>query len=128
MNVDITNVLGTNPYDLAQWLSINMLSTKLPVPGPNRVVNIATEIMPLMAVISNNILLTTELYNICVGAKAPWTILKKDPDKKVQAEGTITTLSAHIDMLYRTLQTLESTRETASRLMTGINNMDRLNR
>jgi hypothetical protein len=121
-------VLGIAPYDLSIWISNNLLNIRLPVPGPNSTLNIQTDILPLMATISNNMSLATELYNVCVGAKAPWTIKKKlaGAEDKTLAENNITTLGAHVDILYRTIQTLDAQRETASRLMTGTNQTTRL--
>lgn len=127
LDVNITNVISITPFELAQWVSANLLDIRIPVPGPNHVVNIQTEIMPKIATIANRMSLATELYNICVGAKAPWTNAKKDPTRKADAELAVTTLSAHIDILYRTIQTLDAQRESASRLMTGITQVARLN-
>lgn len=125
-NIDITNVLQTQPLELAMWASQNLLDIKVPVPGLNGTLNVATEIMPKLALITNRMSLATELYIICVGAKAPWTAAKKDPEQKAKADQIVTTLGAHIDILYRCIQTLDANRETASRLITGANQQMRL--
>lgn len=125
--ITIYNILQHSPLEVAQWVSANMLNVRIPQPGPTHTLDIQNELLPIIAQIANNIALCTDLHNICVGAKAPWTANKKNPDKKAEAETNITIMGAHIDILYRTLQSLESMRESASRLMTGIGHMSRLN-
>lgn len=128
MSVTITNILNTAPYDLAVWVSDNVLNVTLPIPGPNTTLNVQTELLPIVARLSNNMALVTNLHNVCIGAKSGWTIAKRlavDVDKK-KADDNVTTLGALVDILYRTIQTLDAQRESASRLMTGTNHTQRL--
>lgn len=124
--ITIYNILQHQPIELAQWLSEHVLNVRIPQPGPNHTLDIQTDLMPIIAQIANSIAMVTELYNLCVGAKAPWTANKKNPDKKADAETNITIMGAHVDILYRTLQSLEAMRESASRLMTGVGHVNRL--
>lgn len=125
-NVNITNVLSTDPIDLAQWISVKLLNLRIPVPGPNNMLNIYGEVMPLIPMIANRISFATELYVQCAGAKPTYTKLKKDPATKSQAEDALAVISSHLDMLYRAIQTLDAQRESASRMITGSNNANRI--
>lgn len=125
-NVNITNVLCVDPLELAKWTSVKLLNLRLPVPGPNNMLNIYGEVMPLMATITNRISFATELYVQCAGAKPAYTKMKKDPATKATAEDALAIIGSHLDVLYRAIQTLEAMREAASRMITGSNNAGRI--
>jgi hypothetical protein len=127
MNITVQNILQTQPLQLAEWVSQNLLDVRLPVPGSNSSLNVHTDVVPLLPVIANKMAVCTELYNMCIGAKAPWSVAKRISERKAEAENNVTTLSAHIDILYRTIQTLDALRETASRMVTSANQAIRLN-
>lgn len=124
-DVNIMNVLNTDPSSLAQWVAVKLLNIRLPMPGPNQMLNV-NEILPLMPMIANRISFATELYVQCAGAKPAYTKLKKNPDHKSEAEDCLAVIASHLDMLYRAIQTLEAQRESASRMITGSNNLARV--
>jgi hypothetical protein len=107
-DVSILNILDVTPLDLGVWLSSNILDIRLPVPTPNQPLDINTDIIPVMPVIANRIMVVTELYCICMGAKPLAT--------KSTAEDPLSTanLNAKIDSLYRCCQSLEAIRNTAA--------------
>jgi len=127
-DVNITNILATDPADLAKWVATRLLNLRLPIPGPNHTLNLQGEILPILPAIANRISFATELYVQCAGAKPGWTKAKKNPDTKEAAEDALAVLNSHMDCLYRAIQTLESQRESASRLITGANSLDKMYR
>jgi len=118
-DVNITNILQVSPSELADWVSSNLLSVRLPTPGPNHTLNPQKDLVPLLPDIANRILVATELYITVVGAKPAWTIEKRNGNKEA-AESAITVLSANIDLLHRSIQSLNTTYEAASRMLTGL--------
>ena len=123
-NITISNILQVEPLILAQWVSENILDLRIPDHGINGTSDM-NEIVLVMVKSTNRIAFINELYAMCIGAKAPWTIAKRSPDLKAQAETNVTTLTSSIDILYRTIQTLDSIRDTAGRLVTYANNISR---
>ena len=128
MDVTILNILQVQSVDLAKWISEEILNLKLPECGPNCTISIQNDIMPILAAATNRMSLITNFYNTVIGAKAPWSSAKKSPDTKSAAESVIVVLNAHAEILYRTLQSLEAIKDSASRLMTGASQNDRFNR
>jgi hypothetical protein len=128
MEVNIMNILSTPPHELAQWISENILDLKLPKPGINTTIDVQTEVLPVLIEATNRLSFITGLYSMCVGAKAPWSQAKKNPDKKSEAETVITVISASIDILYRTIQTLDAIRESATSLSIGMTQSMRMSR
>ena len=119
--VDVTNVVDVSPIDLATWISSDILNVILPEFGPNITLAV-NDVIELLPVISNKIAMTTEFYNHCVGAKSMLAGAKKHD--KTPVEPSLTYMTSKVDMLYRTVQSLESLRETASRMLTGMNSMN----
>jgi hypothetical protein len=106
-NITILNVLKVTPLELSFWISTNVLNdVKLPTPGPNSPLDINNDLMPLLPLLANKSVFITELYIQCMGAKPLATKLADDVMNT-------TNINAKIDVLYRTIQTLEGCRETA---------------
>lgn len=116
--INILNVLDANPLDLAMWINANVMNVRLPVPGPNYTINVETEILPVLATIANHEALITELYILVVGATPTMTAVRTQKDGDIKA--TAESLNRKKDILKTALSTLENLRETASRLMTGM--------
>jgi hypothetical protein len=125
-DVNVTNVLTVPPDKLAMWVRDNLLNVRLPIPGANHTLNPQTDIVPILPDIANRIVIATELYIIVVGAKPAWTIEKRTGDKDKAADA-ITVLSANVDLLHRTIQSLNTVYEAASRMMTGLSVPSRFN-
>jgi hypothetical protein len=107
-NVNILNILEVTPLDLSIWLSNSILSgVRIPVPNANQPLDINNDIMPLLPIIANHIMFITELYCCVMGSKPLAT--------KSTSEDPLSTtnINAKIDMLYRTIQSLEAARNTA---------------
>lgn len=125
--VNILNVLATDPIDLATWISTNLLDIRLPVPGPNCTLNAHGEVLPLLATITNNLSLATELYVQVAGSKPAWAKLKRDDaNRKAEAENALGVITTHLDMLYRAIQTLDGQRESARSMLSSANNIGRM--
>ena len=120
--ITVMNVAKVSTLDLALWLSTKMLDMRLPIYGINSTPDIKGDLVPLLPVIANRLAVATELYIICTGVKAGLNTSKKigAADEKADATSKLININAHIDILYRTIQTLESQRESASRMMTGL--------
>lgn len=116
-SVNVTNILDVSTLDLALWAAANLLETRLPRPGPNHTLNVQQELVPILSDLANKQLLATELYVIVVGATPTATSIRKagEASAKEVSEG----LGRKKDILYRSIQTLEAARETASRMITG---------
>jgi hypothetical protein len=106
-DVTILNILEVTPLELGFWLATHVLNDiQLPSPGPNQTLDINKDIFPLLPKLANKVAFVTELYIQCVGAKPGST---KANDNIMSTAN----VNAKIDILYRTVQTLESCRETA---------------
>ena len=104
--ITIMNVLRVTPLELSFWVSQYLLNdVKLPSSGPNQQIDVH-DILPLLPILANKSVFATELYIQCMGAKPTATKLLDDVMNT-------TNLNAKIDILYRTIQTLEACRETA---------------
>lgn len=124
-NINITTILQVTPSDLAHWVSTDALNDSVPTVGLNATLDLA-QCINLLPTIGNKMSLCTELYAACVGDKAGWTIAKKNPDQKALAETNVSALAAKIDILYRCIQTLESKKDIISRMMTGLNGLNKM--
>lgn len=124
IEITLENVIEATPLQLAKWLVKEILSVRIPDIGPNSTLDVK-DLMPLMQNIANRIAVVTEFFVVVVGANptASYVRSSNNLDTKAAAES----LSRKKDELYRTLQTLESMRETVSRMMTGMVNIDKLN-
>lgn len=124
VDVTVENVIQVTPLQVGQWLVKEVLNIRVPKVGPNNTVNIEADLIPLMPAIANRIAVVTELFVIVVGATPTASYLRSagSIDTKAASEA----LSRKKDELYRTLQTLESLRETVSRMMTGMSQIDKL--
>ena len=113
-NIDVSNILTVSPIELAIFLVDNM-TVKVPEYGLNNTINVHGEIEPLLPIVTNKISLCTELYIMVLAAKPPQSETKGNPEAKSVAEGLI----SKRDQIYRIIQTLESVRESISRMMTA---------
>lgn len=120
INITVLNVLDVSPLELSEWIGANVLSIRVPEPGPNHTLNVQTDILPIIARIANLEAVVTEFYIMVVGATPTATSVrtsKDDTEKKITSE----ILGRKKDILYRTLQTMEALRESASRMISGLN-------
>lgn len=109
-DVSILNVLSVSTVDLSLWLCTNVLeNAKLPENAINRTISIE-EIMALLPSLANKCTFVTQLYCMCVSAK-PLSVKRLGAEANEDPLSTVN-INAKIDMLYRAVQTLESTRET----------------
>ena len=125
--VTILNVLEVPPPELAEWTACDLLSLRMPEPGPNCTVDIHADILPKLAIIANRIMLASEVYVILTGAHASWAVAKRNklhPD----ADNNITTLNDNIEIIHTAIRALQQMYEASSRLMTGLNSTERINR
>lgn len=107
-SVTILNILEVTPLDLGLWVSTKILGdVSLPVPTANQPLDINADLMPLLPLIANRSVFITELYVACMGAKP--LAVKTTNDAPMSTAN----IGAKIDILYRTIQTLEAVRETA---------------
>ena len=122
MSINVTNIVDVPALDLSFWVATNLLNIRLPEYGANSTPNVRQEVVPLLPVLANRLAFATELYIVCLSAKAALNNDKKysDAAKKAEATQKLIQISAHIEVLYRTIQTIDSLRETASRMMTGL--------
>ena len=110
-NLTILNVLDTDPVDMSIWIAQNVLNFQLPEKFQ---FDVEVDLLPLLPVITNKSILMTSLYGRCLSAKPGST--KVSTDMKTSTPH----LTAKIDMLYRTIQTLESARETVVSIKSSI--------
>lgn len=125
MSLNVTNILHVTPLELANWISTDLLVNRIPAYSANNTLNIQGDILPMLPTITNNISLATEFYAIVVGASPTLTTVRNAVDgglTKDMAES----LSKKKEMLYRAIQTLESNRETLSRMITCMNDINRM--
>jgi hypothetical protein len=119
MDINVLNVVDVPALDLAFWISANLLDVKIPQVDANSTVSIQGDLLPVLSAVAQRQIVATELYNVVVAVVPSQTSVKSSEDgptlKEIAHE-----LNKKKDMLYRTIQTLESARETASRLMTGL--------
>lgn len=117
-DITILNVTKTDPFELGVWVASTLLNVRLPKPGPNETVDISGVLVPMLADLANRQSFATELYVTVVGATPTQTSIR------TSGEATTKELSESMnkrkDILYRTIQTLEAVRETASRMITGM--------
>ncbi len=117
-DVTILNVTTTDPLELGLWAASTLLNVRLPKPGPNETLNIPGVLVPMLAELANRQSFATELYVTVVGATPTQTSIRSSGQTttKEMAES----MNKRKDILYRTIQTLEAIRETASRMITGV--------
>lgn len=131
-NITVLNVHQADPMDLALWCNTNILSIRIPQPGPNTPVStIIPEITRLLAEIPNRMGLATELYGVVVGHQARLKVAKKTTSEaidKKQLEGETSLINASFDILYRAIQTLQTQYEAASRMITVMDSNDKMSR
>lgn len=122
IDITVLNVLNATPLELSEWVSEKLLNIQIPTFGLNSTVTVKADILPLLPHITNRITFATSLYSMCIAAKAVYSNQKKHgtAEEKALVADKIASLSACIDILYRSIQSLESQRETTSRLMTGL--------
>lgn len=117
-DITILNVTTADPLELGMWAATTLLNVRLPKPGPNESLDISGILVPLLAELANRQSFATELYVTVVGATPTQT--------SIRTSGQTTTkelsesMNKRKDILYRTIQTLEAIRETASRMITGL--------
>lgn len=124
-SITILNILSVPPDQLSIWVSKHLLSVRLPENITNSTFDVRAEIVPLLPLLANRISFATELYNIVVGNKPGWAKSKRDKTD-TRADDVVAILTANIDILYRTIQTVYAQYEMASRLMTGLSNFERI--
>ncbi len=117
-DVTILNVTTTDPLELGMWAASHLLNVRLPKPGPNESLDISGVLVPMLAELANRQSFATELYVTVVGATPTQTSIRSSGQTttKEMAES----MNKRKDILYRTIQTLEAIRETASRMITGM--------
>jgi hypothetical protein len=118
-DINILNVLEISALDLAFWINSNLMNVRVPVVGMNTTVNIVEDILPVLSKLANSQIVATEFYNV-VTSSVPSSNSVKSSDTSGGVKEMVHELNKKKDILYRTIQTLESARETASRLMTGL--------
>lgn len=116
--VTILNVLETKPLDLGIWVAQNILNIRIPAPGPNYNLDIQHDVVPLLPDLANRQALVTELYVVVVGGTPTQTSVRTS-DKAGGVKELSEEMTRRKDILYRTIQTLEAMRETASRMITA---------
>jgi hypothetical protein len=131
MDITVTNILQVSARDVGFWVREHIMNRELPQPGPNHTLNIQDDLVPLLAVYANNQSLATELHSIVTGDLVSWKLAKKRPgaygDVK-NVEENLENLKAIQEILYRCIQTLQTKYDAASRMMTGLSQIDKLNR
>lgn len=117
-DITILNVTTADPLELGMWAATTLLNVRLPRPGPNESLDISGVLVPMLADLANRQSFATELYVTVVGATPTQTSIRTSGETttKELAEG----MNKRKDILYRTIQTLEAVRETASRMITGM--------
>lgn len=115
--VNVINILDCSSFDLSLWLVNNVLNLKLPRPGPNMAISGPHEALAVMAEATNRIMLVTELYIQVVGASPTQTSIKSNDEVKEHSQD----MNKRKDILYRTIQSLDAMRDTASRMVTTAN-------
>lgn len=118
MEITILNVTTTDPMELGIWAATNLLNARLPIPGPNHSLNISGELVPLLAELANRQSFATELYVVVVGATPTQSSIRRTGETTTKELSE--SMNKRKDILYRTIQTLEAVRETASRMITGM--------
>lgn len=118
MEITILNVTTTDPMELGVWAATNLLNARLPMPGPNHTLNISGELVPLLAELANRQSFATELYVVVVGATPTQSSIRRTGETTTKELSE--SMNKRKDILYRTIQTLEAIRETASRMITGM--------
>ena len=116
-SVNVLNILDCSSIDLSLWLVNNILNLKLPTSGANYNMPNPVEAVNIMAEATNRLSLVTELYIQVVGATPTQGSVKSNVDLKEQSQD----MNKRKDILYRTIQTLDAIRETASRMVTTAN-------
>jgi hypothetical protein len=117
-SVNIINILDCSSIDLSLWLVTNILDLKVPATGPNTTMSGPMEALRVMGEAANRIMLVTELYVQVVGATPTQTSVRSNKES-FQELGQ--EMNKRKDILYRTLQSLEALRDTASRMVTTAN-------
>lgn len=116
-SVNVLNILDCSSIDLSLWLVNNILNLKLPTSGANYNMPNPVEAVNIMAEATNRLSLVTELYIQVVAATPTQGSVKTNVDLKEQSQD----MNKRKDILYRTIQTLDAIRETASRMVTTAN-------
>ena len=113
-NITILNVLDVTTDELAEFIAASLMAgIQLPSPNPNQPIDVINSVFPLLPALANRSIFATELYVRCMGAKPRATKLAGDVMNTAS-------LNAKIDMLYRTIQTIEACRETAISMKSGM--------
>lgn len=118
MEITILNVTTTDPMELGIWAATNLLNVRLPQPGPNHTLNISGDLVPMLADLANRQSFATELYVVVVGATPTQSSIRRTGETTTKELSE--SMNKRKDILYRTIQTLEAIRETASRMITGM--------
>jgi len=118
MDITILNVTTTDPMELGVWAATNLLNVRLPMPGPNHTLNISGDLVPMLADLANRQSFATELYVVVVGATPTQSSIRRTGETTTKELSE--SMNKRKDILYRTIQTLEAIRETASRMITGM--------
>lgn len=127
--VTIENVSSVDLVEFATWVNRNIMSIRIPVPGPNHALSsVIQSVIPLYADIPNRMGIATELYGM---VSAEIANMKRDKagldgDMKKEMEKALVDVNARQDILYRCIQTLSAQYEGASRLMTASEQQSRL--
>lgn len=120
-DVSLNNIIEVSSLDISLWLNTHILSVRVPEPS-GATMNVTLELMPVMVTFTNNILLVTEMYVTIVGALPSYDAKAAKEDKDVYQE-----LKKKQDILYRSLQSLETARDTVGRMMTAVTQSIRAN-
>lgn len=125
-DITIINILDVQPLEMSVWISQCLLDTKIPAYSANNTLNIEKDILPLLPIVTNKITLATEFYSIVIGASPTMTAVRNATDGGATKDIS-ESLNKKKEILYRVIQTLESNRETLSRMITCINDVNRMN-
>ena len=121
--ITITNILQKSAQELAAFINMSVLVNKVPLYHPNHPLSIVEDILPRLGKYSNDRSYVTELYNVIIAEYFSQKGLKKDKDNRFD-DTIYLSLEAKKEILYRTMQALESMYEATSRIMTGIGTPD----
>lgn len=121
--VTVTNVIEAKTVELAIFINSHVLSYKLPIHTVNSPLSVRDDLIPLLSIHSNNKAYVNELYNIILSYLYEQKKFKRTKNPGHNAD-FYSDLEAKLEILYRTMQTLDRMYEATSRLMTGVGSPD----
>ena len=130
MSITIENIMDADLLEFADWLDNNVLGIRLPQPGPNTAAStVMPEVRSLLAVIPNRISFATELYAIVTAKMAAYKVdQRRLGNNKTTAKDDDNTarMMCMQDLLYRSIQTLQTQYESASRMITVMDSENKM--